>query len=197
MLLPMESAICETCHQQIFAEWKTSEHAAKGLDCYDCHQAHSQGLRIEGQNELCSACHANEDAALAHSVHGITGVNCSGCHMTVSAAAVSNGAEPVSNHTFTVASDVCMRCHSDSVHSKTEASKTAAGTSKADAALAAAASNERVLELEAALNAAEARNNDLRNLSVMGMGLTFGVGGVLGLVVGVMSTVLLGKRKKS
>ncbi len=198
MLLPMESKTCETCHEQVFTEWKDSEHGAKGLDCYDCHQAHSQGLRLGSQNELCAACHTNEQTTLAHSVHGITGIDCGGCHMTATARTTGGDAVTVSNHTFTVASDVCMRCHSNSVHPKSAAGQTATAAPKVDdVALAAAVNSQRVAELEEALNDVEARNTDLRNVAVMGMGLTFGIGGVLGLVVGVMGTVLLGKRKQS
>jgi hypothetical protein len=197
MLLPMESKTCETCHAQEFAEWEMSEHGAKGLDCYDCHQAHTQGLRLGSQNELCAACHTNEQTTLAHSVHGITGIDCSGCHMTaVARPGATGGTEMMSNHTFTVASDVCMRCHSNSVHPETAVSKTAAP--KVDeVSRAAAATSQRVAELEQAVNEAEARNTDLRNIAVAGMGLTFGIGGILGLIVGVMATALFGKRKQS
>ena len=46
MQLPMESATRAGCAiRPPFEEWEKSQHAAKQIDCFDCHQAHTQGVR--------------------------------------------------------------------------------------------------------------------------------------------------------
>ncbi len=199
MQLPMESNTCRLCHLTTFAQWETSQHAANRIDCFDCHQAHTQGLRLGSQEKLCAACHSDEKTRLSHSVHGITGVDCNGCHMTPQAGTVNHptgSTTQISDHTFTVASDVCVRCHSSSIHSTTENPKTTASNA-ASTALAAELQSQRVAELEQALNAAQQRTTDLRNLAIVAMGLTLGVGGMIGLLLGVGGAVLLARRKQS
>lgn len=201
MQLPMESDTCRLCHLTTFTQWETSQHAANKIDCFDCHQAHTQGLRLGSAEKLCAACHSDEQTQLAHSVHGITGVDCVGCHMT----AVKTTAHPtsttakLSDHTFIVASDVCVRCHASSIHSASGANK-ALTTTPPNVELATQATaqqNQRIAELEQALNQAQAHNTDLRNLAIVGMGLTLGVGGVVGLLLGVGGAALVARRKQS
>lgn len=201
MQLPMESDTCRLCHLTTFTQWETSQHAANKIDCFDCHQAHTQGLRLGSAEKLCTACHADEQTRLAHSVHGITGVDCMSCHMT----AVKMTAHPtssttkLSDHSFTVASDVCVRCHASSIHSASGANKaiTVAPPNVALAAQAAEQQSQRITELEQALNETQARYTDLRNLAIVAMGLTLGTGGVIGLLLGVGGAALLARRKQS
>ncbi len=128
MQLPMESTTCRTCHQTAFAQWEVSQHAEAKIDCYDCHQAHTQGLRLGSIEKLCSACHTDEQTDAAHSMHGISGVDCASCHMSEQmkdAADLTGGARTsMSNHTFAVASDVCTRCHTGAAHKSTGSSQT-------------------------------------------------------------------------
>ncbi len=212
MQLPMESTTCRTCHATEFMQWESSQHAEARIDCYDCHQAHTQGLRLGSVEKLCSACHTDEQTEAAHSIHGISGVDCTSCHMSelmIDAANLTDGAKaPLSNHTFAVASDVCTRCHTGAAHKSTgssqsggqagSASQSASATGAAiasPATLATEQQSQRVDELELQLNDAEKRITDLRNIAVVSMGLSLGVGGALGLLVGIGVTALLNRRK--
>jgi hypothetical protein len=197
MQLPMQSETCRMCHSAAFGQWETSEHQTAGVDCFDCHQAHSQGLRLGTVEQQCAACHTDENTRLAHSKHNISGIDCGSCHMakqTHETAAAIGTTMAMSNHTFAVASDVCARCHTDSIHSAVANEvKLAAPTENKAAVIENQA--RRVAELEEQYNAAEKRNTDLRNIAVVAMGLAFGVGGAAGLVVGIGGTALLSRRK--
>jgi hypothetical protein len=201
MQLPMESDTCRMCHTNAFTEWETSQHAANNIDCYDCHKAHTQGLRIEPQEKLCAACHSDTQTEAAHSVHGISGVDCASCHMApqMKETASANGVEvPMSNHSFAVASDVCVRCHSDSAHAaKTDQAliSSASQSTSAREAQQLELQTRRVAELEQQVNAQQKRIDDLRNIAIIGMALALGVGGFFGLVLGVGGAALLGRRK--
>jgi hypothetical protein len=76
MKLPVKSsATCRTCHKAAFAGWETSKHAEKKIECFDCHLAHTQGVRTGSVDTLCAACHSDRGTQAAHSRHGINGVN--------------------------------------------------------------------------------------------------------------------------
>lgn len=195
MLLPMESETCHECHADAFAQWEASKHGQKNLDCYDCHPPHTQGLRLENINALCTACHSDEQTDLAHSTHGISGVVCDACHMTTRMpGGLIAGTQAMSDHSFSVPADVCMRCHGDTVHPEDGAQ--AAPSKVSAAAMAVQVKDQRVDELELALNEAQARNENLRNMAVVGMGLTLGVGVIMGIVVGSLGVALLARRKQ-
>lgn len=196
MTLPMESKTCQTCHAEEFKQWQTSQHGSKNVDCFDCHVAHSQGLRLEPAEKLCSACHTDEETKLSHEVHGISGIDCVSCHMKPQATAASGATgAPMSNHTFIVASDVCAGCHSGSIHNAASAKAQQVSTQAEQTVAQAAASAQRVTELEAQVNADRQQINDLTNVAVVSMGLMLGLGGAAGLVVGVGITTLLNRRK--
>ncbi len=198
MILPMESETCHGCHAAAFAEWEQSLHGQKNLDCYDCHPAHTQGLRLPTEEELCSSCHSDVETELAHAVHDITAVNCSGCHMAVSerekAEAASEGVSVVSNHSFTVASDVCIRCHS-SAAAATE-SGTGGAPTRGETTRQLQVANERIEELETQVNTTTAQAAQLRRNAIVGMGLTMGIGGFLGLVIGFAGALLISWRPR-
>lgn len=196
MLLPMESETCHGCHADAFGEWETSKHGEKNLDCFDCHPAHSQGLRLATEEELCSSCHTDQNTVQAHALHDITAVNCTGCHMAVSErekqAAALEGKTAVSNHSFTVASDVCIRCHS----SAAAASNQSGAPNRGESALQLQIATEQVAELEAQLNTAQAQATQLRRNAIAGMGLTLGIGGFLGLILGFIGALLISRRSQ-
>lgn len=201
MQLPMKSDTCRLCHLDTFVQWEESPHAAQKIDCFDCHQAHTQGLRLGDAQAQCTACHTEEQTRLAHSVHGIAGVDCVSCHMTpqkLPAASTTGAARPISNHSFMVASDVCIRCHAESAHAK-KGTKQAAMT----IGTGAASSRElelqarRVQELEQQVNEAQVQLRGLRNLAVASMGLMLGVGGMIGLLIGIGLATLVNRRKGS
>lgn len=197
MALPMQSDTCRMCHSAAFGQWETSKHQTAGVDCFDCHQAHSQGLRLGTVEQQCEACHTDEKTRLAHSKHNITGIDCGSCHMakeTHETAAATGMSMAMSNHTFAVASDVCARCHTDSIHGDVaNAAKPAVPTENKAVVIENQA--RRVAELESQYNAAEKRNTDLRNIAVVAMGLAFGVGGAAGLALGIGATALIARRK--
>lgn len=200
MQLPMESETCQLCHLTTFLQWEESQHAARKIDCFDCHQAHTQGLRLGSPEKLCAACHTDEQTKLAHSVHGISGVDCVSCHMAPQRqpTASSEGMQlPISNHSFTVVSDVCIRCHSSSAHKETSAGQVAiASGQEAISARELEFQARRVKELEQQVSDAQTQLHNLRNLAVVSMGLMLGVGGVLGLLAGVAVATLVNTKGK-
>jgi len=186
MQLPLASGTCRMCHENAFGEWETSKHAEKNIQCFDCHLAHTQGLRTGSQETLCSACHSDQQTQVTHSTHGINGVDCSGCHMAeqMKPAATQAGLEiPVRTHTFTVPADVCNKCHKSTIHSgaTTSLNRTVAVTAQSPPLEKPA----RETELEQQVTDMQTRLNSLRNIGVVSMGLALALGGFLGLLIGV------------
>ncbi len=193
MQLPMQSDTCKLCHQAVFKDWETSQHAAQQIDCFDCHQAHSQGVRTGDANTLCSACHTDQQTTLAHSIHGISGVDCVSCHMmkeTTTTDAASGVHIEASSHSFTVPADVCNRCHSSATHPTGSQQQTAGqkaqspqtGMSEAKQLQQA---NAQIKDLQDEVTALDQRLTSMRSISVVGMGLMLAVGGFFGLVLGI------------
>ncbi len=198
MQLPMDSDTCRVCHEATFEQWETSQHGAKNIECFDCHLAHSQGLRTGSEATLCGACHSDQTTAAAHATHGIQGVDCETCHMAEPAATASAtmGQKPARDHSFKVGSDVCAGCHQSTIHSvssgnvgMTGVSLQTAGTAAklAEPAPAAAATTAGAPDLQKRLES-------LRNVAVVSMGLAFAAGGFLGLVAGIVGMTLMRKR---
>jgi hypothetical protein len=197
MTLPMESETCKTCHASTFADWENSSHGDKNVDCFDCHKAHDQGLRIEPQQKLCSACHTKEETQLAHNVHGISGINCVSCHMAPQTMKAADGTtKSGSSHQFTVASNICAGCHSGSLHGEASAKAAQKSVQAEEGVKYAAEQSRRIGELETQVNAAQEQVKNLRNIAVVSMGLTLGVGGAMGLIVGVAAATLVSRRKQ-
>lgn len=197
MTLPMESETCRGCHESTFADWETSQHGDKNVDCFDCHLSHSQGLRLEPQEKLCSACHTEEETQLAHNVHGISGINCVSCHMSKQPAKAADGSTTsMSSHNFTVASDICAGCHSGSLHGETSAKAAQKSVQAEEVVKVVTEQTRRIAELEAQVNADQEQIRNLRNIAVVAMGLSLGVGGAMGLIVGVAAATLVSRRKQ-
>lgn len=196
MELPIDADTCRMCHEAAFGDWEKSQHAGQKIDCFDCHQAHTQGLRTGSAETLCAACHNDEQTKLAHSVHGISGVECGSCHMAkqMTDTSVSTGARvSASSHTFTVPADVCNRCHSGATHPTGSAQISAAAQQLPGPAMNIDPSRQttaRVKELETEVTDLQDRLNSLRNVSVLSIGLALGVGGVFGLIAGVVGMSL-------
>ena len=192
MTLPMDAGTCRMCHEAAFSEWEKSKHAEQKIECFDCHQAHTQGLRTGSPETLCAACHTDEQTKLAHSIHGISGVDCGSCHMakTMTDTASANGmAISASSHSFAVPADVCNRCHSSATHPAGNAQIKAPQTD-VTGAMEAQQSTPRVKELESEVTDLEAQVNSVRNLAVLSMGLALGVGAFFGLLAGVVGMSL-------
>jgi Cytochrome c554 and c-prime len=185
MVLPMESETCRTCHQATFVEWEQSAHGDRNIECFDCHLSHSQGLRTGSEETLCSACHEARQMQATHVTHNIDGLECSGCHMPQQTTephqpmgmSVSSGI-----HDFDVNSQACLDCHTQNLSAPT-AGATSVGAELATVAQV-AVSPEQVQSLEHRLSS-------MRNIAVAGMGLAFGIGGFIGLVVGIVAMALL------
>lgn len=190
MQLPIESETCRVCHQAAFQEWEKSAHAQKKIECFDCHRAHTQGLRTGSAETLCAACHNDQQTQFTHSLHGIGGVECGNCHMAptqknTSGASGSAGAEiKAKSHLFIVPADVCNRCHSNTIHSTGGAGQVAVAqpVAQAQVSLQPAA---REAELEAEINSLQSRLTALRDVAIISMGLSLGLGGFVGLLLGI------------
>jgi hypothetical protein len=199
MKLPVESAAtCRTCHEAAFAGWEKSKHAEKKIECFDCHLAHSQGVRTGSVDTLCAACHSDQGTQAAHSRHGINGVNCTSCHMakqmTATAAGEAGAQVSASSHSFLVASDVCSGCHAGTIHATGPADTKASGSLQVSAAGAASADTQpastdekAITELRTQLSDLQARLTSLRDMAVIAIGLALGVGGFVGLVIGLVA----------
>ena len=144
------------CHEAAFKDWEKSKHAEQKIECFDCHQAHTQGVRTGSAETLCAACHSDEQTKLTHSVHGISGVDCGSCHMAkeMTDTATTGATVSASSHTFTVPADVCNRCHSDATHPAGNAQFEISQSSDATVADAGQAqlASKRVSELETELS---------------------------------------------
>ena len=67
----------------IWGSWLQSRMHRQGVTCSDCHDPHTQKLRVEG-NAVCGQCHApGKYDAPAHHRHtaGTAGAQCAECHM--------------------------------------------------------------------------------------------------------------------
>ncbi len=201
MQLPMESATCRVCHQTAFGEWDKSQHAQRKIECFDCHNAHTQGVRTGSTATLCAACHNNQQTQFAHSRHGIGGVECTNCHMAASKKNTAGttsmaGAEiQAKSHTFVIPADVCNRCHAGTIHPAAGAGQTSVSRPLTveplvSGAAAPPTNAAREAELEAEINALQGRLNALRDAAVISMGLALGFGGFVGLVAGVVGMSL-------
>lgn len=117
MPIPIDSAMCQGCHDKTFKEWQLSKHGEAGIRCFDCHNVHAQGIRGGGSDQLCGSCHHERQTDFAHSTHHTEGLECATCHMpqyaTHDTAIEGTGA---AGHMLSVGAEVCSRCHEDMVH---------------------------------------------------------------------------------
>lgn len=99
---------CGTCHLDYLTDWKQSKHGQTNITCISCHEAHTQEQRVlEGNQTTCETCHKDQKEAVSHSTHQAAGLLCSDCH---------TNSEVNTGHTFTVASDTCLLCHAEEIH---------------------------------------------------------------------------------
>lgn len=99
---------CGICHLDYLTDWKQSKHGQSDITCISCHEAHTQAQRvIEGNQTACETCHKDQKEAVSHSTHLAAGLLCSDCH---------TNSEINTGHTFAVASDTCLLCHAEEIH---------------------------------------------------------------------------------
>lgn len=119
MPLMPNAELCSTCHKTTTDEWHASPHYKANIQCQACHNPHSQTPRAATITELCSNCHKSMQDSFTHSTHANAGLECSNCHMYTG----PRTEDPVmglvpTGHTFTVGSEACIGCHSDTVHTR-------------------------------------------------------------------------------
>ncbi len=78
-----ESAEKKRHHQQ-YNEWKTSEHAERGIMCTNCHEVHqTEDIQVAmtkfASDRLCTSCHKTLQQRAGHRIH--TFGSCAACHM--------------------------------------------------------------------------------------------------------------------
>lgn len=104
----------------VWGSWMQSRMHRAGVTCSDCHDPHTQKLRVEG-NGVCAQCHAPakyDAAAHHHHPEGSTGAQCANCHMP---AATYMVIDPRRDHSMRVprpdlsvstgAPNACSGCH--------------------------------------------------------------------------------------
>lgn len=168
MQLNADAGICMNCHTTTTDEWRHSQHAQNNILCTSCHVSHSQDTRLSSE-VLCGSCHSEQIDDFTHTTHHSEGVTCIDCHVSVA----GNDAER--GHQFTaIDSRACIDCHAETIHE--EASR-AGNEAQAQAAQLRSTSEE----LGAQLEAAERQNRSLQAISVAGLGVGLGIGGLLGI----------------
>jgi hypothetical protein len=194
MQLPMKSDTCNVCHEATFKEWEHSAHAGQNIECFDCHMAHTQGLRTGSEQKLCGACHSERQTQMAHATHGINGVDCATCHMSQHSASYGSGMETSArDHSFKVSADVCAGCHSSTIHTSNNLTSLRQTAQQLDP--------DQLLQKASEVPALERQVSDLqqqvamvRNFGTIGSGLALGGGGFLGLVLGIAGMSLWRRR---
>jgi tetratricopeptide (TPR) repeat protein len=106
----------------VYGSFLQSRMYAAGVTCSDCHDPHSNRLKLAG-NAVCAQCHlasSFETAQHHHHAVGESGSACVDCHMTAKTYMV---VDPRRDHSFRVprpdlspvtgAPDACTGCHSD------------------------------------------------------------------------------------
>lgn len=115
MVLPVDSSVCASCHQQTYTEWRLSGHATHNIRCFDCHAVHRQGLRLPAPEQQCGSCHAQRLEDFAHATHHLQGLTCPTCHMPQPRTS-GIGGTGAPGHSFFVGAETCAACHEEMVH---------------------------------------------------------------------------------
>ncbi len=116
-----DASLCATCHKSTTDEWRASKHGAAGINCQACHNPHSQGPLADSVTALCTTCHKDQGSGFTHSTHANAGLQCSDCHMyTPPQTGAPIGGLVATGHTFSVGSDACIKCHQDTVHTRSK-----------------------------------------------------------------------------
>jgi hypothetical protein len=126
--------LCVSCHSASsfgLQDWKTSKHSQTGMDCATCHDPHSASLRkiagprgqasnIDEVSALCINCHKESNMKFSLTAHAQKGISCADCHVNHIenlGKAIQSGPD----HSFKANLDSCNACHSQQMHSPTEA----------------------------------------------------------------------------
>jgi formate-dependent nitrite reductase cytochrome c552 subunit len=174
MQLGVDSASCQKCHSETHQQWQASSHGQANVQCISCHLSHSQQFRLTDE-ALCQSCHHTQLNDFAHNTHAGADLTCTDCHLSTpppDAADPASAAETAPNHSFEVTSQACIDCHEQ------EASQAAFRPVNRPNP----PDEQRLTVLTGKLDSIEQSNQWLKGLSVAGLGLGLGIGGMLGIV---------------
>jgi hypothetical protein len=171
MQLGVDSGVCKDCHAETYEQWENSSHGQANVQCISCHQSHSQEFRLTDET-LCQTCHREQQNDFTHVTHAEANLACTNCHLSTTSAEVTSsaGAAALPNHSFEVASKACVDCHEQAATQS--AFRPVKHTQPPD---------NQVGELQLKLKGVEQSNQSLHGLSVAGLGLGLGIGGILGI----------------
>lgn len=167
MQLGVDSASCQKCHKETYKQWQESAHGESNVQCISCHLSHSQEFRLTDE-ALCTTCHQQLDD-FNHATHAEANLACTDCHVSSGAHSSAQASKPT-DHSFIVASQMCVDCHEQT------------GQSAFQLGRGKKAAPDANLELRAKLQTAEKTNESLKAMSFGGLGLGLGVGGMLGII---------------
>jgi formate-dependent nitrite reductase cytochrome c552 subunit len=125
--------LCGRCHSDTrfgWQDWKVSTHYQRGMDCTTCHDPHSAALKkisgprvgetTDGVSALCINCHQEHSMEFPYTSHNQQGVTCVDCHVN-HLENTEREAHSVPDHSFNASLKSCNTCHSQQMHSTTEA----------------------------------------------------------------------------
>ncbi len=125
---------CAACHSgghaSAYEEWLASEHQTAGVDCVDCHNAHTNEMLLGDVNTTCGDCHAG---AMEDEVHMGEDMICTDCHMTPRQTVTDPTMLTLTGHSMDISPDVCADCHG-STHELTVSADIEAGEDAAEIA---------------------------------------------------------------
>ncbi|WP_420631319.1 multiheme c-type cytochrome [Candidatus Leptofilum sp.] len=178
-----DTEYCGSCHTTSLGEWHQTGHASEEIGCMDCHDPHSQQPLFEESDALCLNCHEDSAENYLEDLHIQEGIGCMDCHgLVIPPEEMPDDGVVPTGHSFTINSETCVACHTDTVH---------AGTALPDYSHDAVAEGELIDVLTASAGEAEADEltpeQKLQTLEAAlanrNLALLF-QGGVLGLVLG-------------
>jgi predicted CXXCH cytochrome family protein len=115
--------LCARCHSDSrfnWDNWKNSRHYRENMNCAECHDPHSAGLRhvapepTADESALCLTCHEADEHLSPYSTHGRAGVSCADCHLGKKSGVDTFHVVP--NHSFKPDIAVCNDCHIATLH---------------------------------------------------------------------------------
>jgi predicted CXXCH cytochrome family protein len=125
--------LCGRCHSDTrfgWQDWKISTHYQRGMDCATCHDPHSASLKkvaapfgskqSDDVSQLCITCHKESSMDFSYTAHAQKGISCVDCHVK-HLENTERAAHTVPDHSFNASLESCNTCHSQQMHSATEA----------------------------------------------------------------------------
>ena len=108
---------CGTCHTTTLGEWRLTGHSTAGVGCSDCHDPHSQEALFDDPDELCLDCHRDEMGDYLEDLHIKKDIGCVDCHsLVIPPEMIPDNGIVATGHAFTITTDTCVACHTDSLH---------------------------------------------------------------------------------